>query len=200
MAPPTKQVRLPFDRLTEANLKPIVKKFEKWGVKIAEIDAPNKAKRESGSLIKEVMFTFDDSQKVLIRVKADGTVFQVRLNSRPVPIKHMDDLDKSIVEIVDAVQGNAKAFARNRITQAKVRNTPKPPPVTTTRQEKLAVARTELQELTAAVAELEAREGELQKTVDERRTELEQTKSALELEKARTIRLESELKTLTNAV
>lgn len=37
MAAPSKQVRLPFDKLTESNLKSVVKKFTKWGLEIVAV-------------------------------------------------------------------------------------------------------------------------------------------------------------------
>ena len=97
MAAPSKQVRLPFEKLTEQNLRPIIKKMEKWGLKVASVDVPNCACRESGFLLKDVTFIFEDGQKMLVRVKSDGTVFQVKLNKKVVPIRHVDDMDKAII-------------------------------------------------------------------------------------------------------
>ena len=102
--------------MTESSLKPIAKNFDKWQCTVASITATNKAKRESAFLIKDFTFVFKDGQKLLIRVKADGTVFQPKLNNKVVPIRHVDDIDKAVIELVDYVQGNAKAYERAKIT------------------------------------------------------------------------------------
>lgn len=200
MATPTKQVRLPFERLTEANLKPIIKKFEKHGVKFAEVDAPNKAKRESGALVKEVTFTVEDGQKILIRCKADGTVFQVKLNKKPVPIRSVDDMDKAIIEIVDYVQGNAKAYERAKLNMQKRKLQPTPPSIVTSRQEKLAAARSALEGVAASSAELREQEAGIQSELTNKSAELDRVTRELETEKEKTVTLEAELKSLQSSV
>ena len=119
MAMPSKQVKLDFDKMTEAGLKPWAKKFEKWGLSVKKIDAINKAKRESGYMLKDAMFNFSDGQQMLVRVKQDGTVFQVKLNKKVVPIKNVADMDKAVIEMVDYIQDNAKAYEKAKIQREK---------------------------------------------------------------------------------
>lgn len=198
MAAQTKQVRLPFDKLTESGLKPVIKKMEKWGLKVSSVDAPNRARRESGFLLKDATFTFEDGQKMLVRVKADGTVFQVKLNNKVVPIKHVDDMDKAIGEMVDYVQANAKAYQRAKLQREKRRKLNiEPPPVVTNRQEKIERAKAQLTELITANGELEAQAAEMQASMATKQGELQKAESALAAERTKTTALEQTLAELS---
>lgn len=200
MPPATKQVRLPFDKLTESGLKPIVKKFEKWGLKVASIDSTNRQKRESGMLLKDAVFIFDDGQKMLVRVKSDGTVFQVKLNNKVVPIKNIDDMDKAVVEMVDYVQDNAKAYERAKIQREKRRKLNiQPPRVVTTRQEKIAAAKQSLSELSSANSELEKQNNELSISIAGKQAQWDSLYKELEQETAITKELEREIANLEKA-
>ena len=193
MPPATKQVRLPFDKLTESGLKPIVKKFEKWGLKVASIDSTNRQKRESGMLLK-------DGQKMLVRVKSDGTVFQVKLNNKVVPIKNVDDMDKAVIEMVDYVQDNAKAYERAKIQREKRKKLNiQPPRVVTTRQEKIAAAKQSLSELSSANSELEKQNDELSISIAGKQAQWDSLYKELEQETAITKELEREIANLEKA-
>lgn len=200
MAPSTKQVLLPFDKLTEQNLKPFVKKFAHWNVNIASIDAPNKGRRESGMLIKDVTFTFEDGQKMLVRVKSGGTVFQVKLNNKVVPIRNVDDIDKAIIEMVDYIQDNAKAYERAKIQREKRRRLNiTPPSVVTNRQEKIAMAKNRLEEATLTNTDLEAQQSTVLTELTDRQAELAKIQSELQAEKDKTLALENTLRALQAA-
>lgn len=200
MPPATKQVRLPFDKLTESGLKPIVKKFEKWGLKVASIDSTNRQKRESGMLLKDAVFIFEDGQKMLVRVKSDGTVFQVKLNNKVVPIKNVDDMDKAVIEMVDYVQDNAKAYERAKIQREKRKKLNiQPPRVVTTRQEKIAAAKQSLSELSSANSELEKQNDELSISIAGKQAQWDSLYKELEQETAITKELEREIANLEKA-
>lgn len=193
MAASSNQVTLPFDKLTESGLRPLIKKFAKWKCPVSAVDAPNQAKRESGSLVKTFTLTFEDGQKMLVRVKADGTVFQVKLNNKVMPIKHVDDMDKAIVEMVDYVQDNAKAYERAKIQREKKKLAPPPPPITTTRQKKISMAKSELENLTTANTDLEAQHTELASGLANTQSELAAATTSLEAEKEKNTMLESKI-------
>lgn len=191
MAAPSKQVRLPFDKLTESNLKPIIRKMEKWGLEVAEVNAPNRAKRESGFLLKDFTLTFEDGQKMLVRVKSDGTVFQVKLNKKVVPIKHVDNMDKAIGEMVDYVQENAKAYERAKLQRERRRKLHiDPPPVVTNRREKIERAKGQLAELTTSNEGLQAQISETEGTIQTKQSELDKAEAALKAERSKTAELE----------
>lgn len=200
MAAPSKQVRLPFEKLTEQNLRPTIKKMEKWGLKVASVEAPNRARRESGFLLKDATFVFEDGQKMLVRVKSDGTVFQVKLNKKVVPIRHVDDMDKAIIEMVDYVQENAKAYERAKLQRERRRRLHiDPPPIVTNRREKIERAKAELTELSATNEGLQAQISESETSLQDKQKELDTATAALKAEKEKTAELERILKELEAA-
>lgn len=196
MPPRSNQVTLNFDKLTEANLKPILKRFAKWDCPVASVDAPNKGKRESGFLVKHFTLTFEDGQQMLVRVKADGTVFQVKLNNKVVPIKNVNDMDKAIGEMIDYVQDNAKAYARAKMQRERRRIKPPAPSVKTTRQEKLAQEKSKLEQISQSNAAVENQYGEVLAEIANKQAELATTEKALAQEKEKTQALEAEFAAL----
>lgn len=190
------QLTLPFDKLTEANLKPILKEFTKLGYPAASVEAKNTAKRESGMLVKTFTLTFDDGQKLLVKVKAGGTIYQVKLNNKVVPVRHVDDMKKAVGEMIDYLYYNAKAYARAKIQREKRKIRPPKPAVTTTRQEKLARTQEDLQQLTQSNAALETQMAEVTNKTASDRTQLDEAQKALDAEKQKTVVLETEIATL----
>lgn len=199
MPPISNQVKLDFDNLTKNGLKSLIKIFEKKKCPVTDIDAPNKGKRESGIMTKTFTLTFEDEQKLQVRVKADGTVYQVRLNNKVLPIKHVDDIDKAVGEMIDHVQANAKAYARAKIQREKRKIRPPKPSVTTTRKEKLAKAQEELNQLNASNTALEQQQAELNASMGGKNSQLEQVLRDLDAEKQKTVQLEAELAALQKA-
>ncbi|MBT2979886.1 hypothetical protein AA405_20410, partial [Vibrio anguillarum] len=57
-------------------------------------------------------FHFADGQKLRLQATAQGAIFQVRLNTRVIPIKHVDDLKKAVAEISTKVADNSKQFQK----------------------------------------------------------------------------------------
>lgn len=199
MPPQSNQLTLPFDNLTERNLKPILKKFEKWGYPVAKVDAPNKGKRDSGVMVKNFTLTFEDGQQLLVRVKAGGTIFQVKLNNRVVPVKHVDDMEKAIGEMIDYLYYNAKAYARAKAQREKRKITPPAPSVTTTRKEKITKAKEELQALAQSNGDLDKQLSETNATMATNRAKLEAAERDLAAELKKTEQLEAQIAELQKA-
>jgi hypothetical protein len=166
MAGPTKQVVLNFEKMNKAGLMPLAKKFQRHGLEVADIEGTNKPKRESGMQIKTATFVFSTGQRLDVKVKNDGTVFQVRLNKKVVPIRHVDDMGRAIIEIVDYVQHNQKAYLKaqeRRVAKAAAGDIK--PVVRTTRAE-------QIDNYTARVAELQAEHENLVKSAGDNGGEL----------------------------
>ena len=200
MPPKSNQLVLPFDKLTESGLKPVIKKFAKFECPVASVEAPNQAKRESGMLVKQFTLTFEDGQKLLVRVKAGGTIYQVKLNNKVVPVRNVDNMDKAVGEMIDYIHDNAKAYARAKIQRERRRIKPSKPSVTTTRKEKLAQARGDLEQLSQNNAELETQLAETSLSVDSKRTELADAEKALDAERKKTASLEAQIAELEKAL
>ncbi|MBE6441342.1 MAG: hypothetical protein E7022_03285 [Desulfovibrio desulfuricans] len=199
MPPKSNQLVLPFDRLTENGLKPILKKFAKFECPVASVDAPNKAKRESGMLVKSFTLIFEDGQKMLVKVKAGGTIYQVKLNNKVVPVRNVDNMDKAVGEMIDYVHDNAKAYARAKIQRERRKIRPTKPSVTTTRQEKLAQATEDLQQLTQTNADLEKQLADTNTSTATSRAELAAAEKALDAERKKTASLEAQIAELEKA-
>lgn len=199
--PATKQVVLNFDKMTESGLMPIAKKFARWKFEVSKIESTNKPKRESGQQIKSAMFIFKSGQKLEVKVNTSGTVFQIKLNGKVLPIKHVDDMDKAIIEIVDYVQGAEKQYLKAQERRAaKLAAGEKKPAVKTTRME-------QVDNFTAQVEELQAENENLSKQASDSTSELDIIRQQLadltaELEQliSRGDELETELETLQKEV
>lgn len=197
MPPQSKQLALDFDKLTEKNLQPIVKRFKECGYNVVKVDAPNKAKRESGMLIKTFTLTFEDGQQIQARVKSGGVIYQVRLNNKVVPVKNVDDMKKAVSEMSDYLYGNAKAFARARAQREKrkIKGETRPS-VTTNRQEKIAEKRAELEELQQSIANMEKELAEVNAAHAGKNSELEALRAENASLRARYQQLLDEYKSL----
>ncbi|WP_028325827.1 hypothetical protein [Desulfatirhabdium butyrativorans] len=121
-------IKIDFDKFDKTGLKPILKKFETAGLTVDDIEAPNKAKRESGFLIKTAVLVFASGQKLTVKAKAGGGIFQVKLNSKVLPIKAVDDMDKAVDEVITHVKANEGNYLKQkersaaRIKVPKVKN------------------------------------------------------------------------------
>ena len=172
-----------FARFDVEGVKPIKDAFEKAGLTVVDVEASNKAARRSGYQVKQATFFFGDGQRVVMMLKNDGDgqgdIYQVKLNSRVVPVKNVDDMDKAVAEIAAMAGANSASFvkaARRKAEKQSVdesdlegNKTRKP----VTAAAKLEAASTEIAELEAIAAEQEARRAELAAQVEAARQQYE---------------------------
>ncbi len=100
--------------------KEAMKYFSRAGANVVQQDVSTAVKRNSGVSYREMLLTFADSQKVVLRIKATGDIFQVLLNNKLLPIKNQDDHIAAITEIVKAMDSGRSKFQR-LLAAAKVR-------------------------------------------------------------------------------
>lgn len=194
----TNQVRLDFEKITEKGLAPVIKLFQKNTCPVAKTEATNKAKRESGFLLKDFTLHFEDGQKVLVRIKADGTVFQVKLNNKVVPIRHVDDMGKAVVEVIDYVQDNQKKFEAAKIQREKRKKLDlDTQPIRTSRAEKIEQAQAALAEVQGTISTIEREIADKGTALTGNQTSLAELEAQLASEVAKTGQLEAELKEVT---
>lgn len=172
-----------FARFDVEGVQPIKDAFEKAGLTVVDVEASNKAARRSGYQVKQATFFFGDGQRVVMMLKNDGDghgdIYQVKLNSRVVPVKNVDDMDKAVAEIAAMAGANSASFvkaARRKAEKQSVdesdlegNKTRKP----VTAAAKLEAATTEIAELEAIAAEQEARRAELAAQVEAARQQYE---------------------------
>jgi len=149
-------IHIDFEKFNKAGLKPILEKFEKDGLPVTDVEADNKAKRESGFQVKTAIINFESGQKLLVKAKAGGSIFQVKLNNKVLAIKHVDDLDKAIQEVADYVKENEKNYRKQRdkqLSKQKV-NVPKIKPANASVAEQITQFQGSIDETKAADEDL----------------------------------------------
>lgn len=111
------KLRIDYVNFYEKNMEPIAKAFGQNKLAVVNVKATNMAKRENGVAIKEAQFEFKSGQKLVIKIKADGGVFQVKLNGKVLPIKEVFDVDAAFKEIVRMVKQNEAAYLAQKEKQ-----------------------------------------------------------------------------------
>jgi glucan-binding YG repeat protein len=111
------KLRIDYVNFHEKMLDPIVKAFGNNKLAVVNVKASNMAKRENGVAIKEAQFEFKSGQKLVLKVKADGGVFQVKLNGKVLPVKEVFDIDAAFKEIVKMAKQNEAAYLAQKEKQ-----------------------------------------------------------------------------------
>ena len=93
-------------------VKQAARYFSRAGANVVQQEVIPTVKRTSGISYREMALTFADSQRVLLRIKQSGDIFQVVLNGKPLPIKSQDDHVKAIAEIVKAMDAGRSKFQK----------------------------------------------------------------------------------------
>jgi uncharacterized coiled-coil DUF342 family protein len=141
--------------------KAVMKYFTRAGANVVSQDVSTQVKRTSGISYREMTLTFADSQKLVMRIKQTGDVFQVTLNGKLVPIKNQDDQTKAVAEIVAMMDGARTKF------QAKLAKTliKLPPKIKTAAPKMMQVLTEKRDTLKEAIAEVRAEIAKLQEPV-----------------------------------
>ena len=105
-------ITIDFDNYNERGFKAISTMFARSGLKVEQVEATNRARRESGFLVKAITYTFETGQKLVMKAKAKGSFYQIRLNNKVLPIKNVDNLTKTLKEIIAHVKGTEEAFLK----------------------------------------------------------------------------------------
>lgn len=109
-----KYLSFDFSQFNEKGLKKVIAEFKKNQLQVTSVEADNKPKRQSGVQTKKAVLHFSDGQKLMLQATAQGAIFQVRLNTRVIPVKHVDDLKKAIAEVAAKVASNSKQFQKQQ--------------------------------------------------------------------------------------
>ncbi|MFA5920129.1 MAG: hypothetical protein WC856_02410 [Methylococcaceae bacterium] len=132
--------------------KAIMKYFARAGANVVSQDVSTQVKRTSGVSFREMTLTFADSQKVTIKVKQTGDIFNVLLNGKLVPIKNQDDQIKAVSEIVAMMDGARTKF-QAKLAKILVKL---PPKIKTAAPKMLQVLTEKRDGLKEAIAEVRA--------------------------------------------
>ena len=99
-------------RNAEAAAKRLKPLFVRAGLSPIGTETDGKVRRTAGITWRELVFTFADSQKLALRVKATGDVYEVLLNGKKVPVKEQDDPAKGVAELVRMLDTNRARFQK----------------------------------------------------------------------------------------
>lgn len=111
----SKNLLFSFEEMGSKNdgaTKKLVSYFSRAGNNVVQGDVAPSVKRSSGISYREMTLTFADSQKVIMRIKQSGDIFQVLLNGKTLPIKNQDDHVKAIAEVAQAMDAGRTKFQK----------------------------------------------------------------------------------------
>lgn len=137
-----------------AALKRLVAMFEKAGLTVVDATSDGRAKRSAGISFREAVLTFADSQKLTLKVKATGDVFQVALNGKASPVSQQDDPTQAVAELASMLDSSRARFQK-RLAALQM----KPPEGAKTAAPRIR------QQLEAQVAELDTQIADAQQEV-----------------------------------
>ncbi|MCC8380453.1 hypothetical protein [Xenorhabdus sp. PB30.3] len=192
---------LSFDyaQFNEKGLKKVIDEFNRHDLQITKIEADNKPIRLSGVQTKKATLHFTDGQKLTLQATAQGSIFQVRLNTRVIPVKHVDDLKKAVAEIADKIRNNSKQFQntlQKRATRANSTSQDASSRAKTSLKAQIALAILDHKELETAIKEKREHKSALEKAQQEKEKKKSDVTEKLSQEYAVTELLEAELKQL----
>lgn len=130
-------------------LKEATRLFKRAGAQVVSSDVDKSLMRRAGVSFRNINFTFADNQTVTFAVKATGDVFEVRLNGKPLPLRHQDDHALAIGEIAERMDAGRAAYQR---ALAKVR-VPLPPSIRVSKANRIVQLTERRDNLKVAVAE-----------------------------------------------
>lgn len=190
-----------FSQFNEKGLKKVIDEFKKQRLSVTSVEADNKPKRQSGVQTKKAVLHFGDGQKLMLQATAQGSIFQVRLNTRVIPVKSVDNLQKAIVEISAKITANSKQFQKTLQKRA-VRTTSRTDASTkakTSLKAQIALAGTDLDELRTTVEQTRSEKQQLDALIPTKQSEKEEINSQFEQASNETVTLQAELDALKEA-
>ncbi|MEJ3629765.1 hypothetical protein [Vibrio vulnificus] len=192
---------LSFDyaQFNEKGLKKVIDEFKRQDLQVTSVEADNKAKRQSGVQTKKATLHFADGQKLMLQATAQGAIFQVRLNTRVIPIKHVDDLKKAVTEIASKVSDNSKQFQKTlkkRASRASSTSKDSTSRAKTSLKAQIALAKSDHQELESSVQEKRQQKQTLEEALPVKEQRKSDISAQITQEYSVSEQLETELKQL----
>ncbi len=86
--------------------------FTRAGLTPVDVASDGKTRRIAGISFREVTFSFADNQKLALRIKATGDVYEARINGKAVPVSKQDDMAKAVTELVKMLDTGRARFQK----------------------------------------------------------------------------------------
>ena len=187
-----------YSQFNEKGLKNVIAEFKKNQLQVISVEADNKAKRQFGVQTKKAILHFSDGQKLMLQATAQGSIFQVRLNTRVIPVKHVDDLKKAIAEIAAKLTRNSRQFKKQQEQRAKkpVKRSNLSTKAKTSLKAQTAIARIGIDDLTAEIAAVQQQKDAAEAELVKSTTSTEEVERNLASESDATAELEQRIKQL----
>jgi hypothetical protein len=192
-------INVAFDQFDKRGLKSVLDAFKKANMGVAATVADNKPKREAGYQVKTATLTLDSGQVVVLKIKAEGSLYQAKLNGKVLAIKKYHDPNDFIKEVIAYAKENEGGYAKSkekaalRATKIKV---PTLAAVSIPLAQQVEALNSSLTEITAQNEDLNKQLFELTAPLEAKRTALAELNKELADEKARTETLQSEIDAL----
>lgn len=145
---------------SDKSLTKLKQYFSRAGSPVVSAEPGAKTLRTSGISYRELVLLFGDSQRVTLRIKQTGDVYQLLINDKLTPIKAQDDHVKAVTEIAGKLDAGRAKFQK---ALANVK-TPMPKGI------KTAAPKIE--------AQLAQREAELDEAIDQAKQQLQELQAA----------------------
>ena len=110
-----KQLLFSFEDLGNKSDKALTKLkqyFSRANAPVVTAEPGAKTLRTSGVSYRELFLTFGDSQRVTLRIKQTGDVYQVLINDKLTPLKAQDDHIKAVAEIAQKLDAGRAKFQK----------------------------------------------------------------------------------------
>lgn len=110
-----KNLLFSFEDLGTKSDKALVKLkqyFSRANAPVVTAEPGAKTLRTSGISYRELFLTFGDSQRVTLRIKQTGDVYQVLINDKLTPLKAQDDHIKAVAEIAQKLDAGRAKFQK----------------------------------------------------------------------------------------
>lgn len=86
--------------------------FSRANAPVVTVEPGAKTLRTAGISYRELFLTFGDSQRVTLRIKQTGDVYQVLINDKLTPLKAQDDHIKAVAEIAQKLDAGRAKFQK----------------------------------------------------------------------------------------
>jgi hypothetical protein len=103
-----------FDNPSEKDksIKEAVRLFAQAGAPVVSTDIDKATSKRAGVTFRGVHLTMADGQTVTLNIKETGDVFEVRINTKPVPVRNQDDHKAAIAEVAARLESGRAAFQK----------------------------------------------------------------------------------------
>lgn len=115
------KIILDFDGLASnatAAMRRVTALFQRANLPVLDVASDGKTRRVASISYREVTLSFADSQKLALRVKSTGDVYQLLLNGKVTPIKEQDDPAKAVAELVAMLDKSRARFQKRLAAMA----------------------------------------------------------------------------------